>query len=57
MVTDIFFLSLFSIILQVRVGNETVVSGLSAYKYMFEDHAMDNGLVDERNKCFCRNGK
>lgn len=42
---------------QVRVSNETQVSGLSAFKYMFEDHAMDNGLVDERNKCFCRNGE
>lgn len=42
---------------QVRVGNETIKSNLKAYKYFFEPNAMDNGLVDERNKCFCRNGK
>lgn len=41
----------------VRVENETTVRGLSANKYMFEENAMDNGYFDERNKCFCRDGK
>lgn len=27
---------------------------LTAYRYEFEKNAMDNGVVDERNKCFCR---
>lgn len=48
---------LFSFYSQVRVGNETIKSNLQAYRYHFEDNAMDNGFVDERNKCFCRNGK
>lgn len=42
---------------QVRVGNETIKSNLQAYRYHFEDNAMDNGFVDKRNKCFCRDGK
>lgn len=40
-----------------RVGNATIKSDLEAYKYQFEANAMDNGYVDERNKCFCREGK
>lgn len=43
--------------LQIRTGNTTVKSDLTAYKYRFEDNAMDNGFIDERNKCFCREGK
>lgn len=42
---------------QVRVGNETIKSNLQAYRYQFEENAMDNGFVDKRNKCFCRDGK
>lgn len=40
-----------------RVGNATIKSDLEAYKYQFEANAMDNGYVDERNKCFCLEGK
>lgn len=42
--------------LQVRTGNTTIKSDLEAFKYQFEPNAMDNGFVDERNKCFCREG-
>lgn len=44
------------IFLQIRIGNSTIKSDLEAYKYQFEANAMDNGFVDERNKCFCREG-
>lgn len=40
----------------VRIGDETTVGSLSAYKYMFEENSMDNGVYDERNKCFCKKG-
>ena len=33
------------------------VDGLEATKFMFEENALDNGEVDERNKCYCRDGK
>lgn len=32
-------------------------SGLQSSKYVFEDHALDNGLIKEKNKCYCRKGK
>lgn len=50
-----FFLQI-KIPIQVRVDNATIKSDLEAYKYKFEANAMDNGFVDERNKCFCREG-
>ncbi|XP_055386645.1 scavenger receptor class B member 1 [Condylostylus longicornis] len=40
----------------VRDPNEIEVNGFRAYKYSFEENAMDNGEVDERNKCFCKKG-
>lgn len=44
--------------LQTRVDNVTYTkSELDAFKYQFEDNAMDNGAVDKRNKCFCRDRK
>lgn len=47
----------FSIDKQVPTGNNTVVNSLAASKYMFEENALDNGEVNEENKCFCRFGK
>ncbi|CAH1403132.1 unnamed protein product [Nezara viridula] len=38
----------------VRVGEE-VVSGMHAYRYNFKKNALDNGEVDPKNKCFCKN--
>ncbi|CRL06508.1 CLUMA_CG019609, isoform A [Clunio marinus] len=32
------------------------VQGLEAVKYQFEKNALDNGVHDEANKCFCRDG-
>lgn len=44
--------------LQKRVGNTIdTVQGLQAVRYQFEEHALDNGIHNEANKCFCRNGK
>lgn len=43
--------------LQIRVGNDTIMNGLEASKYVFEENSMDNGEVNEKNKCFCRHGK
>ncbi|KAJ6648620.1 Scavenger receptor class B member 1 [Pseudolycoriella hygida] len=40
----------------VRTGEEKTIGSLTAFKYMFQDNAMDNGHFDERNKCFCRDG-
>ena len=34
----------------------SMVGDLTAYKYTFEDNALDNGHFDERNKCFCKKG-
>nr|CAI5839718.1 unnamed protein product [Callosobruchus analis] len=34
--------------------NETIANGLKAYVYNFDPEADDNGLLHERNKCFCR---
>lgn len=47
----------FFFLLKIQVGNATIKSDLEAYKYHFEENAMDNGEKDERNKCFCREGK
>lgn len=45
-------------IIMVRANNQTeTVHGLDAFKYRFEDDALDNGMTDERNKCFCREGQ
>jgi hypothetical protein len=30
------------------------VQGLEAVRYEFEDHALDNGVHNKLNKCFCR---
>lgn len=32
------------------------MSGITGRKFIFDPHALDNGAVDKRNKCFCRNG-
>lgn len=41
--------------MQHRVSNvPQQVGKLTAYRYEFEPNAMDNGVFDERNKCFCR---
>lgn len=37
-------------------NSDTVISGLSATKYVFEKNSLDNGFYDERNKCYCREG-
>lgn len=37
-------------------GGITKVSKFTAIKYVNEDNAMDNGLIDARNKCYCRRG-
>lgn len=42
-------------LLQVKTG-ESVVKGLQAYHYNFVNNSLDNGAIDERNKCFCRKG-
>ncbi|KAK6644987.1 hypothetical protein RUM43_001263 [Polyplax serrata] len=41
----------------VRKGNETSRNGLKGYQYHFQENALDNGAFNEKNKCFCRNGK
>lgn len=30
---------------------------MEATKYVFEENSLDNGEINEKNKCFCRNGK
>lgn len=42
---------------QKRVGNVDTVQGLQAVRYQFEEHALDNGIHNKANKCFCRNGE
>ncbi|GAB0094391.1 scavenger receptor class B member 1 [Sergentomyia squamirostris] len=37
-------------------GEPTEVSGLTAQRFVFEENALDNGAVDEKNKCYCRQG-
>ncbi|XP_065172223.1 scavenger receptor class B member 1-like isoform X3 [Atheta coriaria] len=34
--------------------NHTIQSGLEAFVYKFPANAMDNGIVDSENACFCR---
>ncbi|XP_055599578.1 scavenger receptor class B member 1-like isoform X2 [Uranotaenia lowii] len=41
----------------VQVGNDYNVDGLQATKFVFENNALDNGEINEENKCFCRKGK
>ncbi|PSN32018.1 hypothetical protein C0J52_18110 [Blattella germanica] len=38
-------------------GVESSINGLTAYQYKFPKNTLDNGEVDERNKCFCRKGR
>lgn len=41
-----------------RADNEPLIKGsLSGYRYVFEDNMLDNGRINEENKCFCRKGK
>ncbi|CAD7085799.1 unnamed protein product [Hermetia illucens] len=40
----------------IPTGEEQVVSGLQAYRFVFEENALDNGYYNEKNKCFCRKG-
>nr|QRG28739.1 scavenger receptor class B member 1 [Antheraea pernyi] len=39
-----------------RPVEEGVKSGMSAYRYTFSEHMLDNGKYLEENKCFCREG-
>uniref|UniRef100_A0A0A9YDQ1 Scavenger receptor class B member 1 n=1 Tax=Lygus hesperus TaxID=30085 RepID=A0A0A9YDQ1_LYGHE len=39
-------------ILLVKDG-EAMIKGIHAYKYVFKNHSMDNGAVDDTNKCYC----
>ncbi|XP_005182566.2 scavenger receptor class B member 1 isoform X1 [Musca domestica] len=40
-----------------RADDELINKGsLSGYRYIFEDNLLDNGRVNENNKCFCRKG-
>ncbi|XP_055681558.1 scavenger receptor class B member 1 isoform X2 [Lutzomyia longipalpis] len=41
----------------VQQGEPTEVSGLTAQKFVFEENALDNGAIEEKNKCYCRQGK
>lgn len=48
----------FSLAIQVRTNsNVDTVQGLKAVRYQFEEHALDNGIHNEENKCACRGGK
>lgn len=40
----------------VRRSDETRFGSMTGYTYVFENNSMDNGIVDEKNKCFCRKG-
>ncbi|XP_055541324.1 scavenger receptor class B member 1-like isoform X2 [Wyeomyia smithii] len=40
----------------VQAGRNYEVDGIQATKFVFEDNALDNGKIDKRNKCFCRQG-
>ncbi|XP_055853022.1 scavenger receptor class B member 1 isoform X2 [Episyrphus balteatus] len=40
----------------IRTGDEVIRRNLAGYKYVFEDNAMDNGEIEEKNKCYCRQG-
>ncbi|XP_070501982.1 scavenger receptor class B member 1 [Chironomus tepperi] len=37
-----------------RIGKVDPVQGLEAVKFAFEDNALDNGVHNDLNKCFCR---
>ncbi|XP_043063816.1 scavenger receptor class B member 1 isoform X1 [Drosophila ficusphila] len=39
-----------------RVGEEITLGSLKGYSYVFEENAFDNGVSNQANKCFCRNG-
>ncbi|XP_049535280.1 scavenger receptor class B member 1 [Anopheles darlingi] len=40
----------------IQNGTDYQVDGLKATKFVFEDNALDNGEIDPRNKCYCREG-
>lgn len=40
--------------MQIPIGT-TVINGISSVVYDFEENVFDNGNVNSRNKCFCRN--
>ncbi len=40
-----------------RTGKIDPVQGLEAVNFKFEEHALDNGVHNELNKCFCREGE
>lgn len=44
-------------ITQVRVGEPETISSLEAYRFMFEENALDNGYYNDRNKCYCKTGE
>lgn len=47
-----------SFFLQHRADNTVqTIQGLEAVNYKFEKNSLDNGIHDEANKCFCRNGE
>nr|XP_013100075.1 unnamed protein product [Stomoxys calcitrans] len=40
-----------------RADDERILKGsLTGYRYIFEENMLDNGRVNEKNKCFCRKG-
>ncbi|XP_075149222.1 scavenger receptor class B member 1 isoform X2 [Haematobia irritans] len=40
-----------------RADDERVLRGsLTGYRYIFEENMLDNGRINEKNKCFCRKG-
>lgn len=42
----------------VRADNEVITkNSLSGYRYVFENNTLDNGRINEKNKCYCRKGK
>ncbi|XP_063700410.1 scavenger receptor class B member 1 [Culicoides brevitarsis] len=41
----------------VPTGSTSVIGNLAASKYKFEKNALDNGEINEKNKCFCQNGQ
>lgn len=45
-------------IMQIRADSEIVkVQGLDGVKFIIEENALDNGIRNEANKCYCRNGE
>lgn len=45
-------------IFQVKADNAVVkVQGLEGIKFKIEENALDNGIHNEANKCYCRGGE